>query len=80
MDAEWSLKEMKQLSKQVEEDPKKYSFIVEWGVWCANEKNWRLVYVCIIKKKYKLPGFAAMHIIEGIYDNNEAAYASGYYR
>ena len=38
MDAEWSLKEMKKLSKQVEDGLKKYSFILMVVMMCRRKK------------------------------------------
>ena len=73
MDAEWSLKEMKKLSKQVEEEPEILVYF-DGGMMCKRKKL-ALVYVCIIKRKYKLPHSCNAYI-EGIYDNNEAEYAS----
>ena len=54
MDAEWSLKEMKKLSKQVEEEPQEILVYFDGGMMCKRKKL-ALVYVCIIKRKYKLP-------------------------
>ena len=53
MDAEWSLKEMKKLSKQVEEEPQEILVYFDGGM--CKQKKLALVYVCIIKRKYKLP-------------------------
>ena len=53
MDAEWSLKEMKKLSKQVEEEPQEILVYFDGGMMQTKEAG---VGICVYyKKKYKLP-------------------------
>ena len=65
---------MKKLSKQVEEEPQEILVYFDGGMMCKRKKL-ALVYVCIIKgnTNYRIRRNA---YIEGIYDNNEAEYAS----
>ncbi|MGI8360844.1 ribonuclease H family protein [Bacillus cereus] len=71
MDAEWSLKEMKKLSKQVEEEPQEILVYFDGGYDVQTKEAG--VGICVYYKKgntnYRIRRNA---YIEGIYDNNEA--------
>jgi ribonuclease HI len=75
MDAEWSLKEMKKLSKQVEEEPQEILVYFDGGYDVQTKEAG--VGICVYYKKgntnYRIRRNA---YIEGIDDNNEAEYAS----
>ncbi|PEP84029.1 ribonuclease H family protein [Bacillus toyonensis] len=75
MDAEWSLKEMKKLSKQVEEEIQEIYVYFDGGYDLQTKEAG--VGICVYYKKgntnYRIRRNA---YIEGIYDNNEAEYSS----
>lgn len=75
MGTAWTLKEMKKLSKQVEEEPQEISVYFDGGYDLETKEAG--VGVCVYYKKggktYRVRRNA---YIEGIYDNNEAEYAA----
>ncbi len=61
MDAEWSLKEMKKLSKQVEEEPQEILVYFDGGYDVQTKEAG--VGICVYyKKEIQTTEFAAMHI------------------
>ncbi|ABS21645.1 ribonuclease H family protein [Bacillus cytotoxicus] len=75
MNVEWTLKEMKKLSKQVEEEPQDIHLYFDGGY--DVETKTAGIGICVYYKKgssnYRIRRNA---YIEGIYDNNEAEYAA----
>ncbi|EEM06077.1 ribonuclease H family protein [Bacillus pseudomycoides] len=75
MGAEWTLKEMKKLSKQVEEDPQEIRIYFDGG-YDIETKEAGLGICVYYKKGKKVYRVRRNAYIEGIYDNNEAEYAA----
>ncbi|WP_243521434.1 ribonuclease H family protein [Bacillus pseudomycoides] len=75
MGAEWTLKEMKKLSKQVEEEPQDIHIYFDGGYDLETKEAG--IGICIYYKKgHKVYRVRRNAYIEGIYDNNEAEYAA----
>ncbi|KEK24742.1 ribonuclease H family protein [Bacillus gaemokensis] len=75
MEAEWTLKEMKKLSKQVEEEPQEISIYFDGG-YDIKTKEAGLGICVYYKKGQKTYRVRRNAYIEGMYDNNEAEYAA----
>ncbi|MEN1935326.1 ribonuclease H family protein [Paenibacillus sp. 102] len=75
MGAEWTLKEMKKLSKQIEEEPQDIRIYFDGGYDLETKEAG--IGICIYYKKgQKVYRIRRNAYIDGIYDNNEAEYAA----
>ncbi|HEK9102535.1 TPA: reverse transcriptase-like protein [Bacillus pseudomycoides] len=75
MGAEWTLKEMKKLGKQIEEEPQDIRIYFDGGYDLETKEAG--VGICIYYKKgQKIYRVRRNAYIDGIYDNNEAEYAA----